>query len=45
LGGIGGTAAAKTLARRRGALSVAFAAVIFCVALYMLYRFFEKLAA
>jgi uncharacterized membrane protein YfcA len=45
LGGIGGAAAAKTLARHRGALSVAFAAVIFCVALSMLYGCFEKLAA
>jgi uncharacterized protein len=45
LGGIGGAAAAKTLARHGGALSVAFAAVIFCVALYMLYGCVEKLAA
>jgi len=33
------------LASRRGALVVLFAAIIFCVALYMLYKSFEKLAA
>ena len=45
LGGIAGAAAAKTLASRRGVLSVVFAAVIFCVAVYMLYRSFERLTA
>ncbi|HLN07978.1 MAG TPA: sulfite exporter TauE/SafE family protein [Xanthobacteraceae bacterium] len=43
LGGIAGAAAANTLASRRGALSVVFAAVIFCVALYMLYRSLQQL--
>jgi uncharacterized protein len=42
LGGIGGAASAKSLATRRGALNVLFAAVIFCVALYMLYRSFAQ---
>jgi uncharacterized protein len=45
LGGIAGTAAARRLASRRGALVVLFAAIIFCVALYMLYKSFEKLTA
>jgi len=45
LGGIAGAAAARALASRRGALSVVFAGVIFCVALYVLFRSLAKLLA
>lgn len=38
LGGLIGAAATRRLARMRGALSVVFAFVIFCVALYVLWR-------
>lgn len=38
LGGIGGAAAAKNLSERRGALTTLFAALIFVVALYMLWK-------
>lgn len=41
LGGIAGVAAAKMLASHRGALNIVFAASIFRVALYMLYRSLE----
>jgi uncharacterized membrane protein YfcA len=43
LGGVAGAAAARKLAQRRGALTVVFAGVIFCVALYMLYRSLGKI--
>jgi hypothetical protein len=38
VGGVAGAALARRLADRRGALNVAFALVIFCVAAYMLVR-------
>jgi uncharacterized protein len=41
VGGIGGVAAAKLLATRRGALNIVFAIIIFCFALYMLYESLE----
>jgi uncharacterized membrane protein YfcA len=45
LGGVAGAAFARKLARSRGALNVVFAAVIFCVALYMLYRSLGKIVS
>ncbi len=38
LGGLGGAAAAKRLSERRGMLTTLFAALIFVVALYMLWK-------
>jgi uncharacterized membrane protein YfcA len=38
LGGLLGTRSAKSLASRRGALTTAFATLVFAVALYMLVR-------
>lgn len=43
LGGMAGGAAARLLAKRRGALTITFAAVILCVAAYMLYRSLGKI--